>query len=117
MAACGGGRGGMDCNGGNKESFEDYGNVLYHHCSISEVCVPVTTHPVVQVKWMQFIIPKLYINKIDLKTKKKKNDYSGKSLNRWISMRQHVVSGIPTKYKSRFWRVSDSCFLFFVSFF
>lgn len=61
----------MDCNGGNNKSFEDDGNVLYLHCSISKVCTSITTHPIVHVKWMQFIIPKLQINKIDLETKKK----------------------------------------------
>lgn len=49
----------MDCNGGNNKSFEDDGNVLYLHCSISKVCTSITTHPIVHVKWMQFIIPKL----------------------------------------------------------
>lgn len=41
-------------------------------------------------------MPKFYVNKVDLKTKKKKKDGPSKRQSRQISMRQHVVSEIPT---------------------
>lgn len=56
----------------HKESFEDDGNVLYPECAISQVRTSVKTHQIVHVKWMQFIIAKLHIDKIDQKGKRKK---------------------------------------------
>lgn len=56
---------------GHEKSFEDDGNVLYLDSGISQAWTSVKTHQTVHVKWMQFIIPKLFINKINLKTKQK----------------------------------------------
>lgn len=71
-AACHQGRRRDGLQWGHKESFEDDGNVLYPECAISQVCTSVKTHQIVHVKWMQFIIAKLHIDKIDQKTEKKK---------------------------------------------
>lgn len=84
---------------GHKEFFEDERNDLYLDCGISQVCSSAKTYQIVHVKWMQFTIPKLYINKIGFKTKKKKKDSSGKNLSRWVCEREHVVSEIPTRYQ------------------
>lgn len=70
--------------GEHRAFFEDERNDLDLDCSISQSCSSVKTYQIVHVKWMQFTIPKLYINKIYFKMKKKNSP--GKNLSRWVSM-------------------------------